>query len=100
MSVLLRIGNVSLGDFAALVGAEFTDDERAHLMASRSGKAELTNAEDWHIFDAPALVITVGAADSRTAAIFVAADQRRRFEKAVSVFLDARHLAAPAGGGA
>lgn len=86
----IRFGNVGVRDFAALVGARFTEEELAHLDAARSGLAALTGAEDFHVFDDPALVVHVGSRESKTLAVLTAANSRRPFDRQVTVHLDER----------
>ena len=86
--MLIKFGNVSPKEFAERVGSEFTADEMVHLEAVWSRNAELQSAEDFHIFDDPAISIHIGAADSRTVEVFKAANERRTFGCPVMFYLD------------
>lgn len=82
------LGNLSPEAFATRVEADFTDEEIAELKSNWSTNAELTGPEDWHIFDDPVIRIHIGSIDSRAAAIFIAANERKAFNRAVTVHLD------------
>ena len=86
---LRRMGNLSPEAFADRVGAVFTPEEIAELRATWSQEARLTGPEDWHIFDAPSVTVTVGRPTARALAIFVAANDRQPFNRHVPVDLDA-----------
>jgi len=84
----LRLGNMSPEAFAEKVGAEFTEEEMTHLKSVWSQQASLTGAEDFHIFEAPAISITVGSAGSKTIKVFAAANQRKVFNREITIHLD------------
>lgn len=86
--MMLRLGNLSPEAFAERVGAEFTPEEVAYLRSVWSQKAALVGPDDFHIFDDPAISVTVGAPSSRTVAVFQAANERKPFNRELSVYLD------------
>lgn len=86
----IRLGNLSPEQFADRVGAEFTSDELAELHSVWSQWAELTGPEDFHIFDAPTIFVTIGSVSSRAVEIFKAANARKTFNREVTFGLDDR----------
>lgn len=86
--MILKFGNLSPAEFAARVGSEFTEGELAELKSVWSQGAKLRNADDFHIFDDPAISIHIGAADSRAVEIFKAANARNTFNREVTFYLD------------
>lgn len=88
IEVLLRMGNLSAAELEAKTGLEFSNDERAALMASRSGQAKLTGPEDWHAFDSPGISVSIGSATSQARYIFEAADIRKKANIEIPIYVD------------
>lgn len=86
--VMLRLGNLSPEEFAERVDTVFTPDELEHLNKVRSGFANLTSADDFHIFDSPAVAVSVGSADARVLQIFRDANTRAPFNREVPFDID------------
>lgn len=84
----LRLGNLTPQEFATKVGTEFTAEEMDTLRAARSGQATLTGPEDFHIFDAPAISVTLGSRTAAVIDIFKAAHERQPFNREVAFDLD------------
>lgn len=85
---MLRLGNLTPEQFAERVGTEFTADELAILAAARSGRAQLTGPEDFHIFDSPSISVTVGSLDAAVLGVFIAANERATYNREVNFELD------------
>lgn len=84
----IKFGNLSPQAFAEKVGAQFTPDELEHLESVWSQQTKLTSAEDFHIFDNPAISVHIGATDSRTVEVFSSANDRTAFNRPVTFYLD------------
>lgn len=84
----LRLGNLTPEEFSVRTGLEFTPEELEALREFRSGKAELTGPNDFHIFDAPRIAITVGSMDSPVIEILSAANLRTPPQFEIGVYLD------------
>lgn len=83
----LRFGNLTVQEFADRVGAVFTDDEIATLEAARNPQATVTDPGQFHIFDDPALAVTLGPdAIESVLPIFTAANDRNAFTEPVSFY--------------
>lgn len=83
----LRFGNLTVNQFADRVGAVFTDEEIETLEAARSHQASVTDPGQFHIFDDPALVVTLGRdAVESVLPIFAAANDRSEFTQPVSFY--------------
>lgn len=86
--MLLKLGNLSIEKFAKIVEAEFTKEELIHLNESWSQNASLSADEDFHIFEDPCISIHIGSNESDTLKIFVAANNRKEFNREISFHLD------------
>lgn len=83
----IRLGNLTVQQFAERVGATFTDEEAATLEVHRSDKAQLTDPSKFHIFEDPALSITIGSDAAKSVLpIFQAADARTQFNQSVPFY--------------
>lgn len=88
--MFLKFGNMSPVDFEYRVDTVFLPEERSTLQLCWSRDAQLTGPDQFHIFTAPVLQISVGSADSPTLEIFVNANRRKQFNREVSIFVDDR----------
>ena len=86
--MFLRFGNLSPERFAARVDSEFTPDELEYLGSVWSQNATLTGPDDFHIFEDPAIAISIGSTTSRTLEVFKAANSRKVFNREVDFNLD------------
>ena len=84
----IRLGNLTPRQLADRVGLTFTKPEMDALNNARSGKARLTGPEDFHIFEHPAISITIGSTKSVALAILLAANIRKPATQQISVSLD------------
>ena len=75
-----RLGNLSVKEFAERVGTEFAESDVALLESHRSQIADFTDQTRFHIFDAPAISIDIGAvAMEQIMHIFIEAYERKPF---------------------
>jgi len=83
----IRFGNMTVDQFAAAVGAKFTPVQSATLESYRSDRAEFTDPDKFHIFDDPAITISIGSkALAETKAIWLAANELSPFKREVSFY--------------
>lgn len=85
--MLMVLGNLTVRQFAERVGAEFTDEEVERLELYRTNTAEFSDTAKFHIFDSPAINVYVGEVALKEAVpIFVAANERKKFNREVSFY--------------
>ena len=86
---MVRLGNLTPERFAEKVETEFTKEELDYLRSVRTGRANVTGPDDFHIFEHPAISVTVVSVDSRVIEVFMAANDRAEFNRRVHIDLDA-----------
>jgi hypothetical protein len=84
----LKLGNLTVTQFAEKVGAEFTEEEVALLETHRSDLAEFSDPNAFHIFDTPAISIHIGqvAATNEVLDVFKRANARRAFNREIGFY--------------
>lgn len=88
----IKLGNMTVKQFADAVGADFTDDEMEYLESKRCDLAEFTNPEGFHIFEDPSISINLGqkAYAGRVVETFKAANNRKEFTRKVVFGIETR----------
>ncbi|WP_258933222.1 hypothetical protein [Nesterenkonia pannonica] len=83
---MLKLGNLTVREFAEAVNADFTDEELEFLERHRSDETRLESADQFHIYKDPCISIHIGAEAASGAVLqtFVAANARRTFSQEVS----------------
>jgi hypothetical protein len=83
----LRFGNLTVAEFAERVGTEFTAEELALLESYRTSTASFAEPDKFHIFDDPAISISIGAiALAATQQIWVDADRDNPFNQKINFY--------------
>lgn len=83
----LRMGNLTVRQFADRVNADFSDNEVEFLEDLRTDVAQFEDSNRFHIFDDPAISVVVGR-EAMPAVIdtFTTANSRRAFTREVSFY--------------
>lgn len=82
----LRFGNLTVAEFAARVGAQFTTQEIETLESRRSDYASFTDKSAFHIFDDPSIAVHLGQDAHDLVPIFVRANDRSTFTREVGFY--------------
>lgn len=93
--MILKFGNLTVAQFEKRVGTEFTNDEQKLLESHRQDVADVRDPWKFHIFDDPAISITIGSEAMKACkAAFVAANTRAPFNRQITFYpLDEADLA-------
>ena len=85
--MFLRLGNLTVKEFAKLVEADFTEEELALLESHRTSTASFTDQSKFHIFQDPAISISIGkVALEATLSIWQQANSRKPFNREVGLY--------------
>lgn len=88
--MFLRMGDLRPAEFAERVGAEFTPDELALLEAHYEPNASFDGPRGLHIFDDPAISMTVGAETlNQIRDVLIESNDRRSWNRDVPIYPNA-----------
>lgn len=87
MTVLIKLGNLTVQQFMERVGAEATPEEITLLESYRTDTAENHDPRKFHIFKDPAISIHIGSAALREVGpVFARINGRRAFNREVTFY--------------
>lgn len=88
----LRLGNLTVAQFAERVHAEIQPDELAWLEERRTNDANFTDPTKFHIFDSPRVMVVIGAeCYDETLSTWQLINARRLFNPEVPFYPASKH---------
>lgn len=83
----LKLGNLTVAQFAEKVEAEFTDEELKFLESYRTNHASKIGDNEFHIFEHPSISINIGhEAMKDTLPVWTAANERKMFNQQIGFY--------------